>query len=67
MVCDFNMKAEGVRELTDGASVFSWPSARAPGPQCPSPSLPQSLWASTTVIVFSAKQLAALKIYLVML
>lgn len=56
-----------MRELTDGAGVFRWPGARAPGPQCPSPSLPRSLWASTTVIVFTAKQLAALKIYLVML
>ena len=56
-----------MRELTDGAGVFCWPGARAPGPQGPSPSLPRSLWASTTVIVFTAKQLVALKIYLVML
>lgn len=67
MVCDFNVKAEGARELRDDAGVFVWPGARAPGPCCPSPALPQSLWASTTVIVFTAKQLAALKIYLVML
>lgn len=41
-----------------------------PGPLVPSasaPHHPKSLWASTTVIVFTAKQLAALKIYLVML
>lgn len=67
MACDFNMKAEGVKELTDAAGVFDWPSARVPVPQCPSPSLPESLWASTAVIVFTAEQLAALKIYLVML
>ncbi|KAI9528462.1 hypothetical protein NQZ68_020288 [Dissostichus eleginoides] len=32
------MKTEGVKELTDGAGVFCWPSARAPSPQCLSPS-----------------------------
>ncbi|KAJ4947802.1 hypothetical protein JOQ06_009834 [Pogonophryne albipinna] len=35
------MKTEGVKELTDGAGVFCWPSARAPSPQCLSPSPPQ--------------------------
>lgn len=53
--------------MSDDAGVVCWPGARAPGPHCPSPALPQSLWASTTVIVFTAKQLVALKIYLVML
>ncbi|TNN87552.1 hypothetical protein EYF80_002269 [Liparis tanakae] len=33
-------------ELTDGVGVSCWPSAKAPGPQCPSPSLPRSLWAT---------------------
>lgn len=38
-----------------------------PVPVAPADVLPQSLWASTSAIVFTAKQLAALKIYLVML
>lgn len=41
-----------------------------PGPLVPSATdfaLAQSLWASTAAIVFTIKQLAALKVYLVML
>lgn len=57
-----SFKHEGtwLMELVSSAGLM-------PGPLVPSLSLPQSLWASTTVIVFPAKQLAALKIYLVML
>lgn len=58
--------------VTDGAGVFYWPRASPPPPPYPESPVPQPLTTpeplgKCSVIVFTGKQLAALKIYLVML